>query len=172
MIHYTLQCGHGHTFDGWFKSSEAFDSQSLSGVLECPVCGTPDVTRALMAPAVRTRARAAGEIALTHAAADDRHVDDHHADDAPLSDAPAPTHAALLEDDRQRFIDAMRTLRRAVVEHGTDVGTNFPEEARRIHYGEAEPRGIYGKAEADEARALIEEGIKILPLPALPEDRN
>ncbi|MEM9224336.1 MAG: DUF1178 family protein, partial [Pseudomonadota bacterium] len=67
---------------------------------------------------------------------------------------------------------AVRALREAVAEHGTDVGSAFPEEARRIHYGEAEPRGIYGKAAPEEAEALLDEGIEILPIPTLPEDRN
>lgn len=166
MIHYSLQCGRGHSFDGWFASSEAFEAQSERGVLECPMCGTPDVSRALMAPAVRTQP---GEAMPLEVPAESAPPDSAP---QPPATASAPTHAALTEADRQKFVEAMRTLRKAVIEQGTDVGTDFPEEARRIHYGEAEPRGIYGKAEVDEARELIEEGIKILPLPQLPEDRN
>lgn len=162
MIHFSLQCGRGHAFDGWFTSSEAFETQRQDGDLGCPICGTPDVARALMAPAVRTRA------ATTPAT-------DEAPKKVPAETEPAEataTHAALPEGDRKAFLDAMRALRKAVVDNGTDVGTSFPEEARRIHYGEAEPRQIYGQAETDEARALIEEGIKVLPLPILPEDRN
>ena len=160
MIHYALQCGRGHGFDGWFASSTAFETQRGNGTLDCPVCGTHDVSRALMAPAVRTRTAAPALDTATPAATADEGA------------AATPTHAAVTEADRKAFIEAMRALRKSVVENGTDVGTAFPEEARRIHYGEAEPRDIYGHAEADEARALIDEGIRILPLPTLPEDRN
>lgn len=166
MIHYALQCDHGHAFDGWFASSDAFETQRTGGALDCPVCGSAEISRALMAPAVRTRA--------TDAATKDEPAGRSNAA-APrteVSSGAKATHAAVSDTERQQFIEAMRALRDAVVENGTDVGTDFPEEARRIHYGEAEPRGIYGKAGADEARALIEEGIKVLPLPALPEDHN
>ena len=162
MIHYALSCGRGHAFDGWFASSEAFDSQARSGAVACPVCGSADVSRALMAPAVRTRS-------TTRPAAPDT------TEVAPAEHAVKPTHAthaSISKADRQKFVEAVRQLRTALVENGTDVGTAFPEEARRIHYGEAEPRGIYGQAAPQEARELIEEGIEILPIPTLPEDRN
>lgn len=162
MIHYALSCGRGHAFDGWFASSEAFDSQCNTGAVSCPVCGSADVSRALMAPAVRTRSAA-------RSAAPDT------AEPAPEGRAARPahaTHASISKADRQKFVEAVRQLRSALVENGTDVGAAFPEEARRIHYGEAEPRGIYGQAAPQEARELIEEGIEILPIPTLPEDRN
>ena len=166
MIHYALQCTQGHAFDGWFGSSDAFEAQRASGALTCPLCGTTEVERALMAPAVRTRAPATAAADETPSA-----TDDVPATDTPAT-TPPPTHAAVTDSEHRQFVEAVRALRDAVVKNGTDVGTNFAEEARRIHYGEAEPRGIYGKAEVDEARALVEEGIKILPLPALPEDHN
>jgi len=177
VIHYTLQCGRGHSFDGWFKSSDAFEDQSARGILECPLCGTPDVSRALMAPAVRTRGAEVEHVAeaghVVEAELPAPPADQTPAEPAPLrGEGGPPTHAALSKGERERFIKAIRTLRQAVMSEGTDVGANFAEEARRIHYGEAEPRGIYGQADLEEARELVEEGIKILPLPQLPEDRN
>ncbi|WMS42849.1 DUF1178 family protein [Acuticoccus sp. MNP-M23] len=159
MIHYQLRCEDGHDFDGWFASSGAFEGQRTRKLVDCPVCGTTAVNRALMAPAVRTRGAAPPA--------------EHKPEQAPAPEetadkAPAPAVAAQNED----FTAMVRALREAVRTHGVDVGRAFPEEARRIHYGEAEPRGIYGAANADETRALLEEGIEVLPLPALPEDHN
>lgn len=166
MIHYALRCANAHDFDGWFASSGAFETQCQAGHLVCPFCGSDEVARALMAPAVRTGtpAPSAGE---------------GEPQDAPERGAPSqepvattPTLPPMAPSDHAALMDAVRALRQKIVEHGTDVGSRFPEEARRIHYGEAEPRGIYGQAELEEARALIEEGIDVIALPVLPEDRN
>ncbi|WP_108659765.1 DUF1178 family protein [Acuticoccus kandeliae] len=158
MIHYTLRCATGHGFDGWFASSDAFEKQQTSGLLSCPVCGSAEVERALMAPAINKGGAEPQAVAAAEAEFN-----------APATQAPNVT----LNDDRaERLRAALLALRKAVEENGVDVGRDFPEEARKIHYGESEPRGIYGQAEIEEARALIEEGIDILPLPILPDDRN
>ncbi|GAB5377256.1 MAG: DUF1178 family protein [Acuticoccus sp.] len=163
MIRYALRCCNGHDFDGWFASSEAFETQLETGDLACPLCGAEEVARALMAPAVRTGAPAPATSEETPGTSEPA---------APASVAPPAPPDALRSAEHKALIEAVRLFREKVVEHGTDVGTSFPEEARRIHYGEAEPRGIYGQAEMDEARALVEEGIDIIALPVLPEDRN
>ncbi len=158
MIHYQLRCEDGHDFDGWFASSSAFEGQRQRNLVDCPTCGSTAVERALMAPAVRTRGPAPAPEAAAPA----------ESETASQDAVTAPTEAPGPED----FAAMVRAFRKAVREHGVDVGRAFPEEARRIHYGEAEPRGIYGAANAEETRALLEEGIDILPLPALPEDHN
>jgi hypothetical protein len=145
MIRYRLVCDRQHEFESWFRDSARCDDQLAGGELECPVCGSARVEKQLMAPAVRSR-RETG---------------------APMQRLAAPG------DERQKMLlEAMRQLRRQVEENADYVGERFPEEARRIHYQEAEARGIYGEATLEEAKALIEEGIEAHPLPRLPEDGN
>ena len=142
MIRFTLTCNQGHEFDGWFSGSEAYESQKATAALTCPICGSADVRKALMTPAVTTARRAEKIAAAAHVTA-------------------APESVAVLRQIRERLI-----------ENADNVGDRFAEEARRIHYDEAEKRGIYGKASPDEVRALVEEGIEFHPLPILPEDHN
>jgi hypothetical protein len=145
MIRYRLVCDRRHDFESWFRDSAMCDSQLAAGELECPACGSVRVEKQLMAPAVRGRRD---------------------------SDA-SKQRLAVPGDERQKLLlEAMRQLRRKVEANADYVGERFPEEARRIHYQEAEARGIYGEATPKEARALIEEGIEAHPLPWLPEDGN
>lgn len=142
MIHYSLRCDNGHDFDGWFAGSADFDKQVESGFLTCPVCNSTKVSKSLMAPQVTTARK-------------------------------QESRKAALVDKAQR--EAMDKLRKAVAEiraNAEDVGERFPDEARKIHYGESEERGIIGEANADEVRDLLEEGIEIMPLPILPDDKN
>jgi hypothetical protein len=147
MIKYALQCENGHAFEGWFRNSDAFDAQSGSGDLACPRCGSAKVGKAVMAPRLgkggRTERQTASEKAVTVSAA-------------------APAQAKLREK--------LRELRRMVEANCEDVGTAFAEEARKIHYGEAEARGIYGEASREEAEALGEEGIAVAKLPWISRD--
>lgn len=134
MIRYALLCKKDHEFDGWFRSSSVFDEQAKAGEVACPVCGSRDVRKALMAPSI-----------------------------AKSGDKPAtPAEAA------QKLITMMTALRRHVEENCEYVGDEFAEAARRIHYGEEEHRDIYGEVTPDEARALIEEGVEVAPLPVIP----
>ncbi len=143
MIRYGLVCERRHEFESWFRDSAVCDDQLRSGALECPVCKSSRVEKQLMAPAVRNTREAARQ------------------------------RVAAPGDERQKMLlDAMRKLRRKVEESAEYVGERFSEEARRIHYDEAEARGIYGEATLEEAKALIEEGIEAHPLPVLPEDAN
>lgn len=142
MIRYSLSCDQGHEFDGWFAGSDDFDKQVKSGFLTCPICNSAKISKGLMAPSVST-ARKQEE------------------------------RKALIMDSAQRA--ALQKLKAAVAEiraNAEDVGERFPEEARKIHYGEAEERGIIGAAKAEEVRDLLEEGIEIMPLPELPDDQN
>lgn len=158
MIHYNLKCGEGHAFDGWFASSAAYQRLREGSAVTCPHCGTAAVELALMAPAIAKGADGAGRGEPEFL--------------PPVAEAPNVVVPPEAEDRAAKIRAAFRAMRQAVIENGIDVGRRFPEEARRIHYGEAEPRGIYGQADIAEAKALVEEGISVLPLPVLPEDRN
>lgn len=181
MIHYSLRCCEGHAFDGWFASSAAFDSQVERALLVCPTCGSTNVERALMAPAVvSTRAERPQltadkeEAAPAASAPAATATGETPADGAPAQPTPPPssTDVALMDERAGQLRALLKAMHTAVKENGVDVGRKFAEEARKIHYGEAEARGIYGQADLDEARELIEEGIDILPLPPLPDERN
>jgi hypothetical protein len=142
MILYTLRCDHDHEFEAWFRSSEDFEKNGA----ECPLCGSAKVEKAIMAPALSGSARHGKEERQTLAA------------------APDPKRKAMLE--------ALKEMRRQVTENADYVGNRFADEARKIHYNEAEARAIYGEATGEEAKALIEEGVEFHPLPNLPDDRN
>jgi len=148
MIRYALRCRDGHSFESWFRSAAAFESLAAAGHVVCPDCGTTEVRKALMAPQVRPARKAAAETAP--AAPEPRR---------PLSEPASAREAALAE------------LRRQVEERSEYVGLQFAAEARRIHAGEAPERLIHGEAKAEEARALIEEGVPVAPLPFLPARR-
>jgi hypothetical protein len=166
MIHYQLRCAASHEFDGWFQDSAGFDKLAAAGLVECPHCGGTQVARALMAPAVRKSRRKV----TAPPAAEEK---------PPAPEAPATT--ALVPADSggmsQRVaagpipaqLLAMLQRMRAEVEKSCDyVGDGFAEEARRIHNGEVEARGIYGEATEAEAEALAEDGIDIARLPWVP----
>ena len=142
MIRYSLSCQTGHDFEAWFAGSGAFESQQAKGSIACPICGSTSVDKALMAPAVAT-SRKKDSVRLA---------------------ANVP--------DQQETAAVLRKLREHLTENADYVGPKFAEEARRIHYNEAEKRGIYGEASSEEARALAEEGIDFHPLPMLPEEHN
>jgi hypothetical protein len=143
MIRYTLRCDHDHDFEAWFRSSADYERAAKSGENLCPVCGSRDVDKSLMAPAVSGTKKKGETVSLA---------------------APDPRSAA--------FQAALREFRKKVTENADYVGDKFAEEARKIHYNEVEARGIYGEATSEEAQALAEEGIGFHPLPSLPEDGN
>ena len=165
MIRYALLCPDDHAFEAWFRDSEAFDVQSGAGQVSCPTCGAGEIRKAVMAPAVR---RSAGKRVAVPAPGDA----------APATPAPAPSGgmAPAPPPITDEAFAAMRTVLREVhaklKRDAVDVGPAFPEEARAIHDGDAPPRPIYGTATDDEVRSLVEDGVSILPIPALPDDRN
>jgi hypothetical protein len=153
MIHYQLRCDQDHRFDGWYKDSSAFDKLAGTGLVECPVCGSDKVTRALMAPAIaRARPEPAPPAPPQQAAP--------HAEAAPQQAAAGPIPAQMV---------ALLQRMRAEVEKNCDyVGPGFADEARKMHRGESEFRGIYGEASDSDAEDLREEGIDIARLPWVP----
>lgn len=139
MIRFSLQCDKDHEFEGWFSTSADFDGQSERGLVECPVCGSRQVGKALMAPAVAVSREAAAR---------------------PLA----------MDPERRDMMRKLRDMVQAVKRNSEDVGDRFVDEARKIHHGETEARGIIGRASNEDAKSLIEEGIEIAPLPEFPED--
>lgn len=142
MIKYQLKCGTGCSFEGWFRSSDDFEKQAGEGALSCPFCGSVEVDRAIMAPAVVSA--------------------------APSSRRETAGREERLSLMRETIASAARRARDYVEKNFDYVGDRFPEEARRIHYGETDERQIYGEATKDEAKELIDEGVTIAPLPAAP----
>jgi hypothetical protein len=180
LIRYALECQHEHGFEAWFRSSDDFDRQAQAGLLACPACGSSDVSRALMAPAVST-SRKRAEIAASIAAAPESSSASESAGPtsagggtavAAVRPAPEAVPVAMPDPRALAFLEMLRRVRRHVEENSEHVGNRFPEEARKIHYGEADARGIYGEATRDEVEELIDEGIEIHALPMLPEERN
>lgn len=142
MIKFNLICDKQHDFEAWFSSSSDFDDQKFAGFVNCPLCGSSEVEKALMIPAVATsRAKEKKQQIMKNAAQQ----------------------------------EAMKTIQKMVTEvkeNSENVGDKFPEEARKMHYGESDNRGIYGKASQDEVRDLVDEGITVTPLPDLPDKQN
>lgn len=147
MIQYALKCADGHKFDSWFQSADAFDKLQAAGMVTCAVCGVADVSKHLMAPAVRP-ARKSGA-----APADSK-------PSGPLSAPASPAEQMVAE------------LRRKVEQSSEYVGGNFVSEARAMHDGDAPERSIYGEAKLDDARKLLEDGVPVMPLPFRPRGKS
>ncbi len=156
MIRYTLSCSNDHRFEAWFRSGDDFDDLQARGFLACPSCGDAAVRKALMAPAV------------VPAEAREQRMPAPR----PAASPSGPVPAALPGPAPAEVIEKLRELKAALLAASEDVGAGFVEEARRIHYGEAPARAVHGQASLEDARALVEEGVEILPLPVLPEERN
>ncbi len=147
MILYALACLAGHRFESWFASSGAYEDQAKRGLVACPQCRSTEVSKTIMAPAVVSRGEPEGP-------------------GTNVSTAP-------LLDERQQAVRAFaRAVRERVLSEGEDVGPRFPDQARRMHDGDIPHKPIHGQATPAEARALLEDGVAILPLPMLPEELN
>ena len=144
MIKYSLGCADGHQFESWFPDSAAYEKQRKRGLVACPECGSTSVDKAVMAPAVVGAERA----------------------------VPAASPETLLDAKRRQVRDVIVRMRREIEANTDDVGAKFPEVARAMHAGEQPERAISGLASRDEARALIEEGVDVLPVPALADEFN
>jgi len=142
MIRYALKCENDHRFESWFKSGEAFESLLAHGHVDCPECGTADVSKVLMAPGVRP---GRGQ-----------------------SDAPRP----MTNAPDPEMVEALKKFRHHVETTSDYVGPAFAKEARAMHEGEIPLRPIYGEARADEARKLVEDGVPAMPLPFIPRRKT
>ena len=165
MIKYQLICDKSHEFEGWFGDSAAFVLQQEAGLLTCPVCGSADVRRALMAPNLASPKTRKTDLAEQQPSA--------QPEPQPQPQAPQQASAALppaAAHKMQELMSVMRALQTKIREECRDVGNDFAEEVRKIHYGEVEPEGIYGQATAEEREALDEEGIEIMDMPWLAKE--
>jgi len=173
VIKYTLRCDDAHTFEGWFRNSDDFDSQCSRNLVACPFCGSSAVRKGLMTPSVST---ARAKDALVNAARTEMQAHETAAKpEVPAETGIPPMQpSALLPKDLQQkeIVEALRLVRARIVENSENVGDDFASEARKIHHGEAEERSIYGETTPKDAEALTEEGISIFPLPDLPDDKN
>ncbi|MBL6941188.1 MAG: DUF1178 family protein [Rhodospirillales bacterium] len=139
MIHFQLRCSRKHEFEAWFRSSTSFDEQCKRGEVDCPVCGDIEITKALMAPNISTSEKPSGNSAERRA-----------------------------REVAEQILAAAGKLREVIEENSEFVGEDFADEARAIHYGDAEERDIYGSTTDKEAEELDEEGIEFTRIPIRP----
>jgi hypothetical protein len=158
MIRYSLRCERGHGFESWFQSSSAYDSQVKRKLVTCPACGSAKVEKAIMAPQIVSKK---GRDSAASAPAP-----------AASTDITASGSTPLMMAQERELRAKLKELRDHIVKNADNVGERFPNEARKMHYGDIEHRPIYGEASPDEARSLIDEGVEVSPLPVLPDDRN
>lgn len=151
MILYQLRCIDEHSFEAWFRDSASFDMQAQSGDVECPYCGSTRISKAVMAPNIVSSTKDTSELAQEPAPVDSSQV-------SQLDEQRA-------EDVAQRILDAVGHIREYAEENFEDVGEDFAKEARKIHHGEPDERGIYGKASEQDAEDLAEDGIDFVRLP-------
>lgn len=142
MIKFNLACENAHDFEAWFSSGSDFEDQQARGLVSCPHCGSVDVQKALMVPSVST------------------------------GRAKEAKQQMMMSAAQQEAMKTIREMVKQVKDNTENVGDKFSEEARKIHYGETEARGIHGSASLDEVHELVEEGVEIMPLPDVPEDQN
>lgn len=158
MIQYALKCADGHSFDSWFQSASAFDKLQQAEMVTCSVCGSTRVEKELMAPSVGRGGGAARESAAQ-----------------PESEGEGPGTTpgrGVLSQARAPADQALARLRQHVERNSDYVGDRFAQEARAIHSGDAPERMIHGEARAEDARALIEEGVNVAPLPFASKTRS
>ena len=161
MIRYTLRCERKHTFESWFQDSSTYDAQVARKLVSCPVCSSVKIEKAIMAPRIVSKK---GREKANPAPAPMQ---------APASaETPATGPTPLLMAQERELRAKLKELRDHIVSNADNVGERFPTEARKMHYGDIEHRPIYGEASPEEARALIDEGVEVSPLPVLPDDRN
>jgi hypothetical protein len=153
MIHYQLKCGQSHAFDGWFNDSASFEKQAKRGLIECPECGATDVERALMAPALAKRGASAVPVEAS----------------SPPAESP-PTAPEKVASGRvpAQMLAALQRIRAEVEKQCDYVGPDFAEQARAMHRGEIEPKGIYGETTEEQAESLAEEGVSVTKIPWVP----
>jgi hypothetical protein len=163
MIRYALICDRGHEFESWFANSAAYDKQVKRSLVTCPVCNSAKVEKAVMAPRLSgTRKRGDAPAPVP-------------APERPAlvpETAAAPAPVAMVSPQERELRKKLKELRDHLTKNADYVGQKFPEQARKMHYGEIEHRSIYGEATPDQAKELHEEGVEFHPLPVLPDERN
>ena len=162
MIRYSLICEKQHDFEIWFKNSADYDKQNKRGLVTCPACGSSKVEKALMAPSLGRGTRKGARKPEPEAALPV----------AVETPTESKTPVAMVSPQEREFRAKLKELRDHLTKNAENVGGKFPEEARKMHYGEKEHRSIYGEASPQEAKELLDEGVELHPLPVLPDERN
>ncbi|MGI9570150.1 MAG: DUF1178 family protein [Desulfobulbia bacterium] len=147
MIRFSLKCQKSHEFEAWFRNSVAFEEQSLNKKVVCPHCGSTKVSKALMAPGISTSKSKRQQ-----------------------PDSSESRQMAKLLDSKYR--ESVKMIRQHIIENSEYVGDRFAEEARKIHYGEDDERGIHGEATKEDVEDLVDEGIDVIPIPENPDEKN
>jgi hypothetical protein len=173
MIRYALACDEGHAFESWFANSATYDRQVKRGLVSCPVCNSTKVEKAIMAPRVAGTKRR-GDASMSAPTPEEPASSQPSAPKAspewPEANVPAPV--AMMSPQEREFRWKLKELREHLTRNADYVGRRFPEEARRMHYGEVQRRSVYGEATLDQAKELHEEGVEFHPLPVLPDEWN
>jgi hypothetical protein len=173
MIRYSLNCTDGHVFESWFQNSVAFDKQKKRGLVTCPICGSGKVEKAIMSPQlVRTDVERPAAPIPPPPPAPSPPLNPQAATPSMPPVPAGKSSVAIMSRQERELRQKLKELRDHVTKNANYVGARFPEEARKMHYGEIEHRSIYGEASPDDAKALHEEGIEFHPLPILPDDQN
>ena len=157
MIKYALACNNGHGFESWFQNSAAYDKQVKNKLVSCPVCGSEKVEKSLMAPQLSGTKK--GRMVASEPM-------------PPQPEAPAEKSPVVMSPQESELRAKLKELREHLTKNADYVGQKFPEEARKMHYGDIEHRSIYGEASPQDAKELHDEGIEFHPLPVLPDERN
>jgi hypothetical protein len=169
MIRYALVCAKGHAFESWFPSSAAYDKQAKRGLVTCPACGIGKVEKAIMAPKLSGTKKRGAAPAVAAAPEAPAPV----ASDTPVAMmSPQVMSPQVMSPQEQELRQKLKELREHLTKNSDYVGKKFPEEARKMHYGEIDHRSIHGEASLKDAEELHEEGIEFHPLPVLPDERN
>ena len=163
MIRYALTCDKGHAFESWFQNSAAYDTQVKRGLVSCPMCDSTKIEKTIMAPRV-SGAKKRGDAPAPQTSTEPP--------PSPAATPEAPAPVAMVSPQEREFRKKLKELRDHLTKNADYVGQKFPEEARKMHYGEIEHRSIFGEASPDQAKELHEEGIEFHPLPVLPDERN
>jgi hypothetical protein len=174
MIRYTLACDQGHSFESWFQNSAAYDKQAKRALVTCPVCGSAKVEKAIMAPSLASGS-AFAEPAVPQPPGPSPAPPvptPPPLQPAPMPPIPPKNPVAMMSPPERELRQKLKELRDHITKNASYVGPRFPEEARKIHYGETEHRSIYGEASPEQAKELHDEGIEFHPLPILPDDKN
>jgi hypothetical protein len=168
MIVFDLHCSMGHSFEGWFRSHEDFSRQIDAGIVSCPDCGSEDVKKGFSAPHLaRSRGESDGERQESHGAPAPQGGVMIASTSEDGSVAQAINAPGLPREIEQELRTVFGKIRKHVEKTCDYVGDRFAEEARRMHYGEADERGIYGEASMEETAELVEEGINVMPIPGV-----
>ncbi|RPE67034.1 hypothetical protein EDD53_1438 [Pacificibacter maritimus] len=171
MIRYMLQCGDGHSFESWFKSASAFEALQAAGQLSCPQCGDSAIVKSLMAPRLHKHSKQ--DHHASDAADDQRHSTESASPQSSPATSADPSHQTdqrlAAQAGKDRMEGDLAKIRDHVEKNAEYVGGDFTKQARAMHDGDAPARSIYGEAKLEDAKALIDDGVPVLPLPFLPK---